>query len=163
MEVSVERYTRKKYMGQADSPTLFYLRQKTGTVRILSTRELADEIQDNTALKRGEVTHMLEAFIDVIRRNLANGNKVRLDGLGLFHMTITCNGSEKEEDCTVKNIRRVNIRFVPDKEIKLVNASHLATRSPNVVDFALYSKDKNPSGGAGGEEGGGGDIIDPTA
>lgn len=162
MEVSVERYTRKKYMGQADSPTLYYLRPKTGTARILSTREVADEIQDNTALKRGEVTHMLEAFVDVIRRNLANGNKVRLDGLGLFHMTITCDGSEKEEDCTVKSIRRVNIRFIPDKEIKLVNASHLATRSPNAVDFALYSKNSTTPGG-GDEGGGGGEIIDPTA
>lgn len=162
MEVSVERYTRKKYMGQADSPTLYYLRQKTGSVRILSTREVADEIQDNTALKRGEVMHMLEAFIDVIRKNLANGNKVRLDGLGLFHMTVTCEGSEKEEDCTVKNIRRVNIRFVPDKEIKLVNASHLATRSPNGVDFALYSKN-NATGGGNDDAGAGGEIIDPTA
>lgn len=163
MEVSVERYTRKKYMGQADSPTLYYLRQKTGTVRILSTREVADEIQDNTALKRGEVVHTLEALVDVIRRNLTNGNKVRLDGLGLFHMTVCCEGAEKEEECTVKSIRKVNIRFVPDKEIKLVNASHLSTRSPNAIDFALYSKDKSSSGGSGSGDTGGGDIIDPTA
>lgn len=162
MEVAVERYTRKKYMGQADSPTCYYLRQKTGSARILSTRELADEIQDNTALKRGEVVHMLEALVDIMRKNLSSGNKVRLDGLGLFHMTITCNGSEKEEDCTIKSIRRVNIRFIPDKEIKLVNASQLATRSPNGVEFALSTKDKNTP--AGGDEGGdeNGEIIDPT-
>ncbi|WP_455590913.1 HU family DNA-binding protein [Bacteroides sp.] len=158
MDVSVERYKRKKYMGKKDSPELYYLRQKTGTARILSTREVVDEIQENTALTKGDVSHSVEALVSVIRKQLTQGNKVRLDGLGLFHMTITCDGNEVEDKCTVKNIRRVNLRFVPDKEIKLVNASHISTRSPNAINFALWKPDDGSNNGGSGD---GGEVIDP--
>ena len=158
MDVSVERYQRKKYMGKSDSPMLYYLRQKSGSARILSTREVVDEIQENTALTKGDVSHAVEALVSVIRKQLTQGNKVRLDGLGLFHMTVTCDGSEVEKDCTVKSIRRVNVRFVPDKEIKLVNASHINTRSPNAIDFALSKPDDGSNSGGSGD---GGEVIDP--
>jgi len=39
----------------------------------------------------------------------------------------------------------VNIRFVPDKELKLVNNSHAATRSSANVTFALEKKEGRSS------------------
>ena len=162
MDVIVERYKRKKYMGKADSPELFYLRLKPGNVKTLSTREVTQEIQDNSSLKRGEVLHVSEELVDQIVKNLTKGNKVKLNGLGTFHMTINSQGSEAEKDCTVKTISKVNIRFVADKEIKLVNGSSISTRSPNAIDFVLDSKDKE-SGGSGEGGGGGGGVVDPMA
>lgn len=164
MDVTVERYKRKKYAGQADSPELFYLRPKTGSCRTLSTRELTQEIQDNTSLKRGEVLHVTEELIEQIVKNLTKGNKVKLNGLGTFHMTLNSEGSEKEEDCTIKTISKVNIRFVADKDVKLVNGTSIPTRSPNSVDFVLFTKDKNKeSGGSGdsGDSGDSGEVVDP--
>ena len=40
-----------------------------------------------------------------------------------------------QKNCAMTNIKRVNIRFVPDKDLKLVNNSHAATRSPANVTF----------------------------
>lgn len=160
MDVTVERYKRKKYMGKADSPELFYLRPKAGNVKTLSTRELTQEIQDNSSLKKGEVLHVTEELIEQIVKNLTKGNKVKLNGLGTFHMTINSQGSETEKDCTVKTISKVNIRFVADKEIKLVNGSSISTRSPNAIDFVLESKDKDKESGGSGE-GGDDDVVDP--
>lgn len=34
MEVSVERYQRKKYVNQENSPVLYYIRQKAGTAKL---------------------------------------------------------------------------------------------------------------------------------
>ena len=35
MNVLVERYQRRKYVNQEDSPMLYYVRQKSGTVRVM--------------------------------------------------------------------------------------------------------------------------------
>lgn len=159
MKVSVERYQRKKYAGKTDSPTLFYLRQKAGDGKTMTTQDLTQEIQDNSSLKKGEVLHVVEEIIDQIIKNLTKGNKVKLNGLGTFHMTLNSLGSATEKDCTVKSISKVNIRFMADKEIKLVNGSSINTRSPNAIEFTLDSKEKEPSDG--GSDGDGGDVIDP--
>ena len=79
--------------------------------------------------------------------------------------------TEKEKDCTVRSIRRVNVRFVADKALRLVNTSHTSTRSENNVDFVLAGKgeaENEGSGGAGGNTGGGtgggsGEAPDPAA
>ena len=95
---------------------------------------------------------------------------MKIDGLGTFHITLCSEGTEKEKDCTVRSIRRVNVRFVADKALHLVNTSHTTTRSENNVDFVLAGKGDGEGGNAGGgsesggNESGGGDeeAPDPT-
>ncbi len=68
--------------------------------------------------------------------------------------SIQKNCAMTKEDCTVRNISKVNIRFVPDKELKLVNGSTAATRSPANVAFSLDKPaDGSSSGGSGGNSG----------
>ena len=159
MEVSVERYQRKKYVNQENSPVLYYIRQKAGTAKVVDIDALAEDIQTNCALTTGDVKHTIEALVEQLRKVLTQGNKVKIEGLGTFHMTLTCLPGETEKECTGKNIKRVNVRFIPDKAMKLVNASRSMTRSPNNVNFALVSAGAPEGGGSGG-----GDIVDdPTA
>ena len=150
MNVSVERYQRRKYMSQENSPMLYYVRQKSGTVRVMDVEKLADAI---------------EAFVEQLRLSLTQGDKVKIDGLGTFHITLCSEGTEKEKDCTVRSIRRVNVRFVADKALHLVNASHTSTRSENNVEFVLASKgdtEGENAGGGGGNTGGEEEAPDPT-
>ena len=154
MNVSVERYQRRKYVSQENSPMLYYVRQKSGTVRVMDVEKLADAI---------------EAFVEQLRLSLTQGDKVKIDGLGTFHITLCSEGTEKEKDCTVRSIRKVNVRFVADKALHLVNASHTSTRSENNVEFVLASKGDTEGGNAGGGNAGGGgnsggdeEAPDPT-
>ena len=151
MNVSVERYQRRKYMSQENSPMLYYVRQKSGTVRVMDVEKLADAIEANSSLTAGDVKHAID--------------KVKIDGLGTFHITLCSEGTEKEKDCTVRSIRRVNVRFVADKALHLVNASHTSTRSENNVEFVLASKgdtEGENAGGGGGNTGGEEEAPDPT-
>ena len=50
----------------------------------------------------------------------------------------------------------MNVRFVADKALHLVNASHTSTRSENNVEFVLASKGDTEGGNAGGGNTGGG-------
>ena len=54
MEVSVERYQRKKYVNQENSPVLYYIRQKAGTAKVVDIDALAEDIQTNCALTTGD-------------------------------------------------------------------------------------------------------------
>lgn len=153
MDVLVERYQRRKIVSDPASPLFFYLRQKPKTCGTVDIDVLAASIQQKCAMTRGDVKHVIEAMVEEMQANLANGDKVKLNQFGTFHMTFRCPGVEKSEDCTVRNISRVNIRFVPDKGLRLVNGSTAATRSPANVAFTL---DKPAEGGGGSTPGGGG-------
>ena len=164
MEVSVERYQRKKYVNQENSPVLYYIRQKAGTAKVVDIDALAEDIQTNCALTTGDVKHTIEAFVEQLRLSLTQGDKVKIDGLGTFHITLSSEGAEKEKDCTVRNIRRVNVRFVADKALQLVNTSHATTRGENNVDFILAGKgDGEDADGGNSGSGGSGEAPDPAA
>ena len=123
MNVLVERYQRRKYVNQPDSQMLYYVRQKSGTVRVMDINKLADAIEANSSLTAGDV-----------------------------------------KDCTVRNTRRVNVRFVADKALQLVNTSHATTRGENNVDFILAGKgDGEDADGGNSGSGGSGEAPDPAA
>ena len=168
MNVLVERYQRRKYVNQPDSQMLYYVRQKSGTVRVMDINKLADAIEANSSLTAGDVKHAIEAFVEQLRLSLTQGDKVKVDGLGTFHITLSSEGAEKEKDCTVRSIRKVNVRFVADKALQLVNTSHATTRGENNVDFILTAKgdgegDDDGNSGSGGNSGGPGSLIFKTA
>lgn len=153
MDVIVERYQRRKIVTDSNSPKLFYLRQKPKTCGTVDIDVLAAAIQKNCAMTKGDVKHVIEALVEEVQANLANGDKVKLNQLGTFHMTFCCPGVETSEKCTVRNISKVNIRFTPDKELKLVNGSTAVTRSPANVGFTLDKPaDGSSTGGGSGEE-----------
>ena len=168
MNVLVERYQRRKYVNQEDSQVLYYVRQKSGTVRVMDVNKLANAIEANSSLTAGDVKHAIEAFVEQLRLSLTQGDKVKIDGLGTFHITLSSEGAEKEKDCTVRSIRKVNVRFVADKALQLVNTSHATTRGENNVDFILTAKgdgegDDDGNSGSGGNSGGSGEAPDPAA
>jgi len=133
--VSVERYARKKYLTKANSPVLYYIRQKTKDMVDIDT--LATAIEESSSLTAGDVTHTIKAFVKELRKQLVRGSRVKIDGLGTFHITVKSDGTEKEEDCKVRCIKKVNVRFLSDKALKLVNATYATSDGPNNVSFAL--------------------------
>ena len=145
MDVIVERFQRRKIVSNPASPMLYYLRQKPKTCGTVDIDVLAASIQKNCAMTKGDVKHVIEALVEEIQGNLANGDKVKLNQLGTFHMTFRCPGMEASDKCTVRNISKVNIR------------------SPANVGFVLDKPEEGGSGGGnqgGGSGGGSGDDGD---
>ena len=96
----------------------------------------------------------MKSFVRAMKKVLVAGDKVKVDGLGIFYTTLTCPGVEQEKDCTVKNISRVNLRFKVDNSLRLANDSTATTRGgENNVSFELYTEKKAVSEGEGGGSG----------
>lgn len=61
MDVLVERYQRRKYVNQEDAPLLYYIRQKSGNVRVMDVGYDATAIESKSSLTAGDVKHTIEA------------------------------------------------------------------------------------------------------
>ena len=93
---------------------MYALKLKSGEAKIYSIETLAREIESIGSLSVEDVSHVMKSFVRAMKKVLVAGDKVKVDGLGIFYTTLTCPGVEQEKDCTVKNISRVNLRFKVD-------------------------------------------------
>ena len=170
MSIPVIRYQRNKMLGDDTSPLLYYLKRVPGHHRIYTEEDLAREIETTGAMSAEDVIHVFKATKRCLRTFLTRGDKVKIDGLGTFFITFSCVGTEEEKDCTIRNIKRVNVRFAIDNTLRLVNESNASTRGgANNVEFFIKGDtgtNGNNSGNAdvgNGGNTGGGTGIDPDA
>jgi nucleoid DNA-binding protein len=70
---------------------------------------------------------VLTNFVEVVRTMLYDGQSVRIQDFGCFSLSAHCEGSERKEDCGVRNIKSVHIRFRPAASLKPnLNSKHPA-------------------------------------
>ena len=141
----------------------FYLRQKPRSSRSWTLDDLAAEIEEASSLSSGDVVHVAGILMKEIRKVLVHGDRVKIPELGTFYMTLSCEGVEREEELNVRNVRKVRIRFLPDKALKLVNSALAPTRSVNNVSFSIEGDSEDGGNSNGGGTSNGGTYIDPNA
>lgn len=154
--VTVVRYQRNKILTDKSSPQVTALKRKPGTSTVFDIERLANEIEELGGMSAEDVVHVTKSIVRNMKRKLTDGFSVKLDDFGIFYTTFHCKSTESPEDCTVKNIDRVNIRFKVDSSLRLVNDSVATTKSaPNNITFELETAKKNGDS-SGGNNGGGG-------
>lgn len=157
---SCSAYTRNKKIGNKNSPLIYLLKQKLGDSKIYSINMLANEIESVGALSTADMMHMMTSFVRAMKKVLVAGNKVKVDGLGIFSTILTCPGVEQEKDCTVRNIKRVNLRFKVDNSLRLANDLIATTRGgSNNINFEIVDSGTSKDDGGNG---GGGEGEDPA-
>lgn len=141
----------------------------------------------NAGYSRGMVKAVLSDMCECLVEQLLNGNKIKLGSLGVFGITISCEGAESLEKFTEDNIKAVNINFkagedfenlIDQAEFKLV-ASRIAQaailnaekKGKSTVDLEEAKKkptlpkddntDKKPSTGGDNTPSGGGSSVNP--
>lgn len=151
--VTVVRYKRRKRIADKESPMVYALKPKSGEAKIYSIETLAREIESIGSLSVEDVSHVMKSFVRAMKKVLVSGDKVKVEGLGIFYTTLTCPGVEVEKDCTVKSISRINLRFKVDNSLRLANDSTATTRGgDNNMVFELYTDKKSAAGGNGGSD-----------
>ena len=152
--VTVVRFKRRKRIADEESPMVYALKPKSGEAKIYSIETLAREIESIGSLSVEDVSHVMKSFVRAMKKVLVSGDKVKVEGLGIFYTTLTCPGVEVEKDCTVKSISRINLRFKVDNSLRLANDSTATTRGgDNNMVFELYTDKKSAAGGNGGSDG----------
>ena len=87
------------------------------TITRITEKQVAKEIADETTLNPKEAEMAVSQLKKVMLKNLLASNSVQLGDWGTFHLTCNGEGSDTKEEVTANNIVKLNIRFVPGKEL----------------------------------------------
>ena len=83
-------------------------------------RQISKTIANISTLSSTDVMAAIEAFLNVIPEELADGNIVELGDFGNFWLRINTEGTATAEEVSTAQITRVLPRFSPGKEFKKV-------------------------------------------
>ena len=105
--------------------------QTSGTINFDT---LAEDISYATSLTDGDVSNVLRALVKQIKKHLADGKIVQLDGLGTFQFQMSSKGSVTEKDYSSSLIKKVRIQFRPGRLIREVqNLTNLSFKKVSLL------------------------------
>lgn len=94
----------------------FYATAKYGEE--IDVRTLAKEISKSCTLTTTDIVAVIESFLDKLPGYLKKSNRIRLDRFGIFKLSFSSEGHEKEEDVSAADIKRTRILFTPCAELR---------------------------------------------
>ena len=84
----------------------------------IDVNDLAKEISKSCTLISADVVAVIESFLDKMPFYLKNSNRIRLNKLGIFKLSFSSNGHEKEEDVSSNDITNLRVLFTPSAQLK---------------------------------------------
>lgn len=101
----------------------------------------------NSGYSRGLVKAILSDMCDCLVEQLLNGNKIKLGSLGVFSISLSCEGAESIEKFTEDNIKAVNIKFNPGVDFEnLINQAEFKLVASRIAQAAVLKAEKAGKG-----------------
>jgi len=76
----------------------------------MTKQELVREVASRTGMKKADVVKIIDSLVEVLRTQLAERKKVRINGLGIFNVV-------KRNKKTVRNPQTGKKMTVPEKNV----------------------------------------------
>lgn len=108
----VYKVVERKNKLHNNTPQHYAVQINQGTV---STREIAQQLQEITSLGRGDVMNVLEHLGDICIRQLREGRSVKIGNVGTLTPYIRSKAVPEGEDFTVGHIKGLRIAYRPSK------------------------------------------------
>ncbi|WP_395716231.1 HU family DNA-binding protein [Prosthecobacter sp.] len=92
----------------------------------ITKKELVTELSDITGAKHADCLKMIEAFMELVSKHLAEGNEITLRTFGTFDLRVArgkIGRNPKQPNSEVMIPDRCVVRFKPSKELKSKVAS----------------------------------------
>lgn len=93
-----------------------------------NTAGITRRIQNACSLTKGDIKGALSALSDILIEDLSNGDRVHLEGVGYFQITLECAETKDPAKTHAQNVHFKTVRFTPDKVLKkeLRKAIHIS-------------------------------------
>ena len=133
----------------------------------VDTKTLADFIQTQASVKRSDVIAVLDELGSAMKHFFEMGQKVKLEGIGIFKVGFSSIGTEKPEDCGAQNITTRRVLFSPETA-RVVTGTTRRADGTVIQKFAVaknlvkdvvfeeakeYNAESSSSGGSGENSG----------
>ena len=108
----------KKLQNQNDDSTAFgkWFATAVYDQHFISTEELAEFIQTQASVKKSDIKAVLDELGSAMKHFFELGQKVKLDGIGIFKVGFSSIGVNKKEDCGAQNITTRRVLFQPESQ-----------------------------------------------
>ena len=131
IQVSVYQDKRK------NSNHLFYGRAYH--LNIIDLMALAERIQANCTVKKSDVVAVLTELVEVMNYELANSNKILLDGFGYFSIGCKTSGALTQKEWTIQdNLKGFRVNFLPTSKRtngKVTSKTFISGLKATVIDL----------------------------
>ena len=108
----------KKLQNQNDDSTAFgkWFATAVYDQHFITTEELAEFIQTQASVKKSDIKAVFDELGAALKHFFELGQKVKLDGIGIFKVGFSSIGTNKKEDCGAQNITTRRVLFQPETE-----------------------------------------------
>jgi predicted histone-like DNA-binding protein len=86
--------------------------------KTVNFRHIASVLSRRTTMSTADMAAAIEGFREIIAEELLEGNSVKLDGLGIFSLSVRTEGVNDASELNKNKVRDVKLQFRPDPEIK---------------------------------------------
>ena len=160
----------KKLQNQNDDSTAYgkWFATAVYDQHFIETEQLADFIQTQASVKKSDIKAVLDELGSAMKHFFELGQKVKLDGIGIFKVGFSSIGTVEKEDCGAQNITTRRVLFQPETERVVVGQEKkdgkvkqkfvvVKTLVKDVVFEETYDTSLKPEGSSGSDgEGGNG-------
>ena len=84
--------------------------------KFITTKQLAEFIQKQASVKRSDIVAVLDELGDAMKHYFEMGQKVKLDGIGIFKVGFSSFGTTTKDDCGAATITTRRVLFQPETE-----------------------------------------------
>ena len=106
-----------------------YYAQAVYDNKFIGTSELADFIQTQATVKRSDIKAVLDELGAALKHYFELGQKVKLDGIGIFKVGFSSIGVNAKDECTAATITTRRVLFQPETERVVVGQEKKADGS----------------------------------
>ena len=100
--------------------------------KLTTTKELAEYINFACSVTESDIAAVLQALGKCVCDELLDGNRVEIDNIGTFSLSLTCGRKKLEDRVTKNDIRVKNILFTPCAEMKqAMRGADIVSGGPN--------------------------------
>ena len=106
----------KKLQNTNDDSTAFgkWFATAVYDQHFITTEELAEFIQTQASVKKSDIKAVLDELGAALKHFFELGQKVKLDGIGIFKVGFSSIGVNDKDDCGAQNITTRRVLFQPE-------------------------------------------------
>ena len=83
---------------------------------MINTRQLAEIIQRNCTVKKSDVMAVLEELVEVMKDQMQDSKRVKLDGFGSFKIAMQSKGAQTAAKFSVaEHVKGLRVLFLPER------------------------------------------------
>ena len=111
-----QKFIKFKNNNQYNSAYGKYYAEAVYDSHFVGTDELAEFIQRQASIKKSDIKAVLQELGEAMKHFFEMGQKIKLDGIGIFKVGFSSIGVDKAEDCGANTISTRRVIFKPESE-----------------------------------------------